>query len=84
MSATCPTVCGRKPRSGCYLCTECWYLLPVSQRREFNNAYRAYRRSHGSNHSGSVLHDIAVKKYREVRIRAINTAQDAMSGRNAA
>lgn len=78
MSATCPTGCGRKPRSGCYLCTECWYLLPVTQRRQFNKAWRAYQRSHATQHFQSEAHAVALEVYREARGAAVAVARHLM------
>ncbi|MDP3714771.1 MAG: hypothetical protein Q8R21_00010 [Burkholderiales bacterium] len=75
---TCPTGCGRKPRSGCYLCTECWYALPREQRRQFNNAYRKYRRSQGADHFASKAHAIALEQYRAARAEAVVAARRMM------
>lgn len=72
---TCPTGCGRKPRSGCYLCTECWYALPREQRREFNRVYRVYQISHATNRGNAKAHAIAVEQYRRIRGEAVTAAR---------
>ncbi len=78
---TCPAGCGRKPRSGCYLCTECWYALPREQRAEFNKTWRDYRRMLDSRRPAPVHTEAdrkalinAVLRYRRVCDRAVEVA----------